>query len=199
MRVERAPHHDRHIHCTTMARRAPTNRGASMPAPDASGTPDRWRAVEPDHQLPPARPGRRYDNADLEPGLIPLLRSLADDTATLLRQEVELAKTEVKHTARRLAVDSAWIATGGAIAAVGALCLVLAMALGLGALLGSYWLGTLITGVFLLLVGGGFLFKGVRDLGRQPLAPKQTAESLREDARWAQEQARDFKQRLSQE
>lgn len=171
-----------------------------MSAPDGSGTPSRWRAVDPDHQLPPARPGRRYDTGtDLEPGLIPLIRSLADDTATLLRQEVELAKIEVKHTAKRLVVDSAWIATGTAIAAVGALCLVLAMALGLGALLGSYWLGTLITGLFLMLVGGGFLFKGIRDMGKQRLIPEQAAESLREDARWARDRARDFKQGLKQE
>lgn len=171
-----------------------------MSAPDGSRTPSRWRAVDPDHQLPPARPGRRYpDGADLEPGLIPLIRSLANDTATLVRQEVDLAKMEITHTARRLVVDGAWIATGAAIAAVGGLCLVVAMALGLGALLGSYWLGTLITGLFLVLVGVGFLFKGLRDLRKQELAPKKTAESLREDARWAREEARDFKQGLTQE
>jgi hypothetical protein len=171
-----------------------------MSPSDGSRTPSRWRAVETDRQLPPARPGRRYDaGADLEPGLIPLIRSLADDAATLIRQEVDLVKMEVSHTARRLAADGAWIATGAAIAAVGALCLVLAMALGLGALLGSYWLGTLVTGLFLMLVGGGFLFKGVRDLRKQHLVPRQTAESLREDARWAREEARDFKQGLTQE
>jgi hypothetical protein len=171
-----------------------------MSASDGSPGPSRWRAAEPDRQLPPAKPGRRYPTgATLEPGLIPLIRSLADDMGTLLRQEVDLVKIELKHTTKRLAIDSIWIAAGGAIAAVGALCLVLAMALGLGALLGSYWLGTLITGLFLMLVGGGFLFKGVRDLGKQPLAPKQTAASLREDARWAKEQARHFKQGLTRE
>jgi hypothetical protein len=171
-----------------------------MPAPDGGGTPDRWRAVDPDHQLPPPRPGRRYDaSTDLEPGLIPLIRSLASDTATLVRQEVDLAKSEIEHAARRVVADSAWIATGAAIAAVGALCLVLAMALGLGALLGSYWLGTLITGLLLVLVGGGFLYKGVRDLRKQQFLPRRTAESLKQDARWAKEEVQDLKQRLTQE
>jgi hypothetical protein len=156
--------------------------------------------VDPERQLPPTRPGRRYDpGVATEPGLVPLLRSLADDMVTLVRQEITLAKLEVTRTARRLAMDGVWIATGAAIAAVGALCLVLAMALGLGALLGSYWLGTLITGLVLVLVGGLFLFKGIRDVGRQELAPKQTAASLREDARWAKEEARDLKEGLTKE
>jgi hypothetical protein len=171
-----------------------------MSAADGNRTPSRWRVVDPDRQLPPASSGRRGGTAaPLEPGLVPLIRSLANDTATLVRQEVELVKIEVKHTAKRVVIDSVWIATGGAIAAVGALCLVLAMALGLGALLGSYWLGTLITGLFLVLVGGGFLFKGLRDLRKQRLTPTQTAESLKDDARWAREEARDFKKGLTRE
>jgi hypothetical protein len=170
-----------------------------MPKPDGARASERGRQADPDRQLPPARPGRRYTGGTgEEPGLIPLMRSLADDMVTLVRQEIDLVKLEVARTARRLAANGAWIATGAAIAAVGALCLVLAMALGLGALLGSYWLGTLITGLFLVLVGGGFLMKGVRDLRRQELAPKQAAASLREDARWAKEEAREFKEGLSQ-
>ncbi len=171
-----------------------------MPGPDGHPTPSRWHRLDPDHQLPAAEPGGTYQGTtDAEPGLVPLIRSLAHDVMTLVRQEIDLVKLEVTQTARRLAADGAWIATGAAIAAMGALCLVLAIALGLGALLGSYFLGTLITGLFLVLVGGGFVLKGVRDLRRQELAPRQTAESVREDARWAKEEAREFKERLTQE
>jgi hypothetical protein len=171
-----------------------------MPRADGSRPSSRWRAARPERQLPPARPGRRYDAGETaEPGVVALLRSLSDDLLTLIRQELQLARLEVGRTARRLAADSVWIATGAAIAAVGALTLVVAMALGLGALLGSYWLGTLITGTFLVLVGGGFLFKGLRDLRTQELAPKQTARSLRDDAEWARQEARDLKQGLTEE
>jgi hypothetical protein len=170
-----------------------------MAGPDEPRSPSRWRAVDPDHQLPRGRGDGVYGEAAGQAGLMDLLRSLADDVGTLVRQEIGLAKLEAARTARRLAADSAWIALGVAVAAVGALCMVLAMALGLGALLGSYWLGTLITGLVLLMLGGGFLFKGVRDLRKLELAPKETTESLRQDARWAREEAKDFKEGLTRE
>jgi hypothetical protein len=170
-----------------------------MAGPEETRSPSRWRAVDPDHQLPRGRGDGVYGEPTGQAGLMNLLRSLAEDVSTLVRQEIGLAKLEAARTARRLAADSAWIAVGVAIAAVGALCLVLAMALGLGALLGSYWLGTLLTGLFLVLLGGGFLFKGVRDLRKLELAPKETTESLRQDARWAREEASDFKEGLTRE
>lgn len=178
-----------------------------MARPDAEATPAPGTRADPEHQLPPAAEGGRVgvrgnvqrEPVQREPGIVDLIRSLADDMGTLLRQEIELAKMETARTARRLAVDSAWIASGAAIAAVGVLCLIVAMALGLGALLGSYWLGTLITGLFLMLLGGGLAYKGARDLRKQKLAPTNTTESLREDARWARDEARDFKQGLAKE
>ena len=151
-------------------------------------------AAGPDHQLPPA--GAASGSRRTEIG--GLLRSLAEDTGTLVRQEMDLAKMEVVHTAKTVAKDSAWIGIGGAIAGVGGLVLVVAMALGLGALLDSYWLGTLITGLFLLLVGALFAWKGIRDLRRQELAPTRTVRSLREDADWARAEAEDFKQGLKE-
>jgi hypothetical protein len=170
-----------------------------MAGPEETRSPSRWRAVDPAHQLPRGRGDGVYGEPTGQSGLMDLLRSLAEDVSTLVRQEIGLAKLEAARTARRLAADSAWIAVGVAVAAVGALCLVLAMALGLGALLGSYWLGTLLTGLFLVLLGGGFTFKGVRDLRKLELAPKETTESLRQDARWAREEASDFKEGLTRE
>lgn len=176
-----------------------------MARPDGNRTSSRGRTLDPEHQLPPGRGprtrggGPHDGDRDGDPGLGDLFRSLANDLGTLVRQEIDLAKMELTHTAKRLAIDSAWIGVGAATAAVGALCLVLALALGLGALLGSYWLGTLITGLFLVLLGAGFAFKGARDLRKQSLAPKQTTASLREDARWAQEEARELKHRLVKE
>jgi hypothetical protein len=166
-----------------------------MPRGDGNRTARRWQAVDPEHQLPPGPTA----GGPAEPGLMELVRTLADDLGTLVRQEIELARMEVTQTARRTVADGAWIATGVAVAAVGALCLVLAMALGLGVLLGSYWVGTLVTGLFLVLVGGIFLLKGLRDLRKRSFLPTRTTESLREDARWAREEAREFKEGLTRE
>jgi hypothetical protein len=166
-----------------------------MPRGDGNRTARRWQAVDPEHQLPPGPTA----GGSAEPGLMELVRSLADDLGTLVRQEIELARMEVTRTVRQTVADGVWMATGVAVAAVGALCLVLAMALGLGALLGSYWLGTLITGLALVLVGGAFLLKGLRNLRKREFLPIRTTESLREDARWARDEAREFKEGLTRE
>lgn len=171
-----------------------------MARPDSGRSQPRWGRTEPDHQL---GPGRGEEAGDGEPesrtGLGTLLRSLGEDMGTLVRQEIGLAKAEAARTAKRVAADSAWIGAGAAIAAVGGLCLVLAMALGLGALLGSYWLGTLITGAVLVLGGALVAWKGVRDLRGGDLAPRRTVETVREDVEWARREARDFKQELTKE
>lgn len=164
--------------------------GSKAPRPAASGR------AEPDHQLPPAGGGTA---GSARSSLGDLLRSLADDTQTLVRQEISLAKVEAARTAKRVAADSAWIAAGAGAIAVGGLCLVLALALGLGALLGSYWLGTLITGALLVVLGAAFAWKGVRDLRTTELAPRRTMETLREDADWARSEVRDFKDELTKE
>lgn len=156
----------------------------------------RWRPAPPDHQLPPAS---EPEPEVSRPGIGGLIRSLADDMGTLVRQEIRLAKLETERAAKRLAADGAWIGAGAAIAAVGGLTLVVAMALALGALLGAYWLGTLITGVLLVFVGALVAWKGIRDLRRGDLAPSRTRESLREDADWARREMREFKEELTRE
>lgn len=175
---------------------------ASTESSDLATTP---RTTDPEHQLPAAGDGTDGTGEDAVPdhlqkrGVITLLRELADDTRTLVQQEIELAKMEATRTAKRVAVDSVWIGAGAAIIGVGGLCLVLALALGLGALLDSYWLGTLITGGTLLLVGGLFAWKGVRDLKKGGFAPTETVDSLQDDKEWAQREMDDFKQALRKE
>lgn len=167
-----------------------------MAATDTSSIPSRRTAAEPDHQLPPA------DDSAGDPGgtgVVQLIRDLADDTRTLIQQEIELAKLEAARSVKRVMVDSAWIGAGAAVVAVGFLCLVLAAALGLGALLGSYWLGTLITGAVLFLVGALFAWKGVRDLKKGGLMPTGSVRSLKEDKEWAQREVDDFKQGLTED
>lgn len=167
------------------------------------------RVLELERQLPAPddvsagrdAPGMRAGASERleEPGLVGLLRDFAEDTRTLVQQEIALAKMEAARTAKRVAVDSAWIGAGVAVVAVGGLCLVLALALGLGALLGSYWLGTLITGVILLLLGGLFSWRGVRDLKKGGFAPSDTMDSLKTDKDWAQRELDDFKRGMERE
>jgi hypothetical protein len=173
----------------------------TMP-PDSTQLTDRTRIPEPERQLPaPDDDGRDIDVGDPGRGtsLVGLLREFAEDTRMLVQQEIALAKMEAAHTAKRVAIDGAWIGAGAAVVAVGGLCLVLALALGLGALLGSYWLGTLITGLLLLLVGGLIAWRGVHDLKKGGFAPTDTVESLKDDKDWAQHELDDFKRGIRKE
>lgn len=168
-----------------------------MAPTDTSELPANRVATDPDHQLPPAGDGVAGDYG--RTGIGQLIRDLAEDTRTLVQQEIELAKLEVSHGVKRVVKDSAWIGAGAAIVAVGALCLVLALALGLGALLGSYWLGTLITGLILLAAGALAAWKGIGDLKKGGLLPTGSVESLQEDRSWARKEVEDFKQGLTEE
>ena len=59
-----------------------------------------------------------------EPQLGDLFRQLAQDSATLIRQEVALAKAELRENVKSVARDAAKIAVGAVLAAVGALVMV---------------------------------------------------------------------------
>lgn len=170
-----------------------------MPSTEAS--------PEPAPTAAPSRPdaGARDEITDYEggpegsAGLVQLLKDLADDTRTLVQQEIELLRLEVGRSIKRVAVDGAWIWAGAVVLTVGLICLALAMALGLGVLLGSYWLGALITGAAFLLVGGVLAWRGVRDLRAGGLLPSAPLQSLREDRDWALTEMDELKQGLTEE
>lgn len=179
-----------------------------MAGPETRRTAGRWRrGARLDHRLPRGRgedpdegpgpgagaePGAWGESSEDRRGIIALLRSLSEDLSRLVRQEIRLAKLEAGRTARRVAADGAWITAGAGIIVVGGLCLVLALALGLGALLGSYWLGALVTGAALVGSGALVAWKGIRDLRAGAFAPTATVETLREDAAWARREMDEF-------
>lgn len=83
-----------------------------------------------------------------------LFRRLTSDTTDLLRQEVELAKAEVRETGERMAHAATAIGIGAGLALAGTLTLVAALVLLLGvALGGGYWLSALLVGVAAVGIG----------------------------------------------
>jgi len=118
-----------------------------------------------------------------------LFAELTRETSTLVRKEVELAKTELTQKASRLGRDAGIIGAGGAIAYAGLLVLLAALVLGLGEFM-PLWLSALIVGL-VVVVGGYFLIqKGMQGIKRADLTPRQTIETLKEDTEWAKEQTR---------
>jgi hypothetical protein len=123
-----------------------------------------------------------------------LLRELRDDTTTLLRQEVALAKTELKENVSHLKRDAVQIAIGGFVAYAGLIVLLIGLSLLLAAVLVragldpdvARWAGHAIIGFVVAIIGWMMLAKAKRDIEDTSIAPRQTMESMRENKEWAQ-------------
>ncbi|HYJ78663.1 MAG TPA: phage holin family protein [Longimicrobiaceae bacterium] len=125
-----------------------------------------------------------------EPQLGELIRQLAQDSATLVRQEVALAKAELRENVRSVARHAAMVGVGAALALIGVLLLVAFLALLVGDALDEYWLGALIVGGVFLVAGGLLAKKFLANLTHDGLAPGQTIETLKEDKQWLQSEMR---------
>lgn len=120
-----------------------------------------------------------------------ILRDLRDETSTLLRQEVDLAKTEMSEKAATVGSNLGSVAVGGAVAFAGALTLLAALTLGLISLMSEFmsrdvamWLAPLLVGLVLAIVGYSLIKKALQALKQEGLAPKRTTQSLKENKEW---------------
>jgi hypothetical protein len=106
----------------------------------------------------------------------------------LVRQEVELASTEMSHKATRAARQVATIAAGGLIVYAGVLAILAAVIIGLEAAGLDWWQSALLVGVLVAVAGWLIVQRGLAALKRADLAPRATLQTLKEDTRWAKEQ-----------
>lgn len=129
-----------------------------------------------------------------EPTTGELLKGIADDAATLLRQEVLLARQEMAEGLAATAKGSALL-VGAAVLGVyafGFLLYTIGVAIG-----GPEWLGFAIVTAVLLVVVLILALLGRRRLAASKVAPERaraqlqaTATELREEIRWARPQPR---------
>jgi len=116
-----------------------------------------------------------------------LFASLSKDTTTLVRQEIELAKTEISEKVSETGKNVASLVVGGAIAYAALLFILAAIAVGLAQIM-EPWLAVLIVGVVVAIVGLILVQKGMNALKRMNFAPEKTIATLKEDKEWAQQQ-----------
>jgi hypothetical protein len=123
--------------------------------------------------------------------LTSLLRKLAEEGQALVRQEIALAKAEVRESVNA-ALRSAGLLVGGVtLIAVGLVVLLVFVILALGVLLGGrYWLSTLLVGMAFALSGLLLLRRGQSRLQQASVVPERTVETLQETADWATAEAR---------
>ena len=116
-----------------------------------------------------------------------LFSELAAETSTLVRQEVTLAKTELSQKASRVGRNVAYLAVGGAFAYAALLAFMAASIIALANVM-PWWAAALVVGVVVAIVAGVILFAGYYGLKDTDPVPRQTVETLKEDAQWVKEQ-----------
>lgn len=116
-----------------------------------------------------------------------LFSELTTEARTLVRQELELAKTEMREKAAKVGKDAGLIALGGVLLYVGVIVLIAAAVIGLGYLIG-YGLSALLIGVVIAGTGAAIVLGAKKDLQKTTLAPEETKKTLKETKTWIKAQ-----------
>ena len=116
-----------------------------------------------------------------------LFGDLTRSMSTLVRQEIDLARTEMTARAGRLSRGAAMVGVGGALLYAAFFGAMTALILGLVAIGLDPWVAALLVTIVVAAVGGLLVATGLEALKKADLVPRRTIESVREDADWAKE------------
>ena len=114
-----------------------------------------------------------------------LLKQLANETTTLVRQELELAKAEMREKAGKAGPGVGMWGAAGVVALVALGSLTAFLILALDGVMPN-WLAALIVGLVYSAIAGLLYARGkkrVEEAGSP--VPEQTIETLKEDVQWA--------------
>jgi len=122
-----------------------------------------------------------------ERSTIELVRAIAQDSSTLVRKELELARLEIKEAAMARAKGAAAFGAAGFMAMLALIFLAVTAAVALD-IVWPKWLAWLVVGgAFLLLAGAAVMF-GLRKMKRPSMKPEETVRTVKEDVEWAKAQ-----------
>jgi len=116
-----------------------------------------------------------------------LFGDLAADMSNLVRQEVTLAKVEITQKAKYVGRNVGYLVIGGAVAYAALLAIIAAIIMLLAKVLPN-WGSALIVGVVVGGIGWMLIGKAMMALQKADLTPRETVETLKEDATWMKEQ-----------
>ncbi len=116
-----------------------------------------------------------------------LFSELAGETGTLVRQEVALAQAELTQKATKIGKNIGYLVVGGAVAYAALLALLTALIIGLGTLIG-YGFSALIVGIVVAIAAVILIMSALNTLKNSDITPKQTVETIKEDAKWLKDQ-----------
>lgn len=115
-----------------------------------------------------------------------LVSDLSEDLSTLVRKEIELAKTETVEKVSSVGRNVGSMVAGGLVAYAGAICLLIAIAIGLSNWLPA-WLAALIVGAVVLVIGLVMVQAGRSALQHMSVAPEKTIRTLKDNTEWVKE------------
>ena len=118
-----------------------------------------------------------------------LVREVAGDLSTLLRQELALAKAEVTQEAKKGGAAAGMLGGSGVAAHLLLLFLSLAVMFGLGAVVHLGWAALIVAAVWGV-VAAVLFATGRKRLQQVEPVPQQTVETVKEDVQWARTRTR---------
>lgn len=130
-----------------------------------------------------------YPSPPAEPSLGKLVGEIGEDLSTLFRQEVELAKAEIRQEAAKAGKAARMLGGAGFAGYMVALLVTLAVVFGLGNVMDLAWAALIVAAVWAV-IGGVLFARGKERMREVNPTPEQTIETLKEDVRWARAQRR---------
>jgi hypothetical protein len=119
-----------------------------------------------------------------DPSLGELVGQATKELSTLLRKEVELARTELTSEVAKAGKGAGMFGGAGMAAMYGLLFASLALMFGLGALMPLGWAALIVAAIYL--TGAAILaLTGKRAISDFSPKPERTIKTLKEDAEWA--------------
>ncbi len=150
--------------------------------------------MDSDHKTTPSQPASPQGSS-----VGSLLSTVMQEITSLVRNEAELAKTEMSEKTHQAMMALAGIAVAGAVLLGGFLTLLAALVFMLNEVLPpdmTPWLSAIIVGVVVTVIGIVMLKAGLAKLQARNLVPNRTLNSLNTDKELAKEHQHNVKEEL---
>jgi uncharacterized membrane protein YqjE len=120
-------------------------------------------------------------NRELDP-VKDAARDVSAGLTEVVRSEIRLAVTELRHALGSLKRGTMGLAIGGSLAVLGIFPILAFLVIALGKLLNdNYWLSSLIIGVLFLGIGAAFAYAAIKKLQLDDLSLPRTRDSVTRD------------------
>jgi VIT1/CCC1 family predicted Fe2+/Mn2+ transporter len=127
-----------------------------------------------------------------------LLKDLRDEVMVMIRQQIELARTETSEKVSVLGKNAMYLAAGGLVLFAGFLFLLgsLTLLVYVGLLIAgmspvvAVWLVPLFTAIVVGIVGGVLIKKSLRTFRNTSFVPEKMVHTFKEDQQWINQKVR---------